>query len=350
MFKDMIYRFTESNLYSSLQLSPIIRLIIASGILLRYILVFSEDELIISITWNDPLSAPTAIFICYSLLIALSVRKNSNFLTSKPWLRYQLIIDTILVSSLYCFSQNPESDLFLLFTLPLLLLTEVFDDREVFIWFLVISIAFLTISLTLTLANMDDLISVDLLFGIFRNIIPRWIFLLLVLFLVSIRSNILKTETKELEDVQTHILLIAERDNLDERLKKSIESVTKLLNATQGLMFFHDEQSNSLKLADRVGKSSNSSLHNELNLLAKKIAKNEIMIEKTISLKNFISEDTLSLDLKFDSLNVIGTPLKFAKRIIGAIVIVIENRADGFSNHKKKATRAPCPIYWNLDL
>src|SRR5687768_15768309 len=122
------------NLYST----HYIRLLVMPGLLLRF-----------SLREYQILGPVLTIFFVYSLLSFIFIFTNSHLLSARKWILFQLFADTTIFSLLYLYTGNGDSDIFLLYFLPLLLASEQLRLREATVYFFVLSFCFLAITLIL---------------------------------------------------------------------------------------------------------------------------------------------------------------------------------------------------------
>lgn len=206
------------------------RVAIVFGIWLRFLA--GEYSIPYNILWVSTL----VLFSVYALWVALSVLQHPSLKMSRSWNQMQVILDVILISTIYFLSTHPNSDFFLIYFLPLVISAEHFKFRAVLSLLGLISVLYGVLFLILTYFSADNpTTTLTIWDSLLRNLIPRWFFFSFILFLAFTRQLQLKSRNEELEAVhQTLKTRNQELEALHQTLKtrnEELEAVHQTLGA-----------------------------------------------------------------------------------------------------------------------
>jgi len=199
-----------------LSLSIVARWIVVVGVLLRIFVTYRQYPASTTQLWMIALVGLLA-YVLGTTFLALT---KPDLQQAKWWHLFQVLADTLVFSVLYLLTGSLDSNLFLLYFLPLLTAAEHFKAREVFFLFVMISAAFVLVLVRLQLLSATHMFTVEVLV---RSLLPRVTFFLYILFLVFVRTNRLKKQAETLKVLND----ASEAINANLNLKDTFYSVTE---------------------------------------------------------------------------------------------------------------------------
>jgi hypothetical protein len=221
---DLFFRLVRSGPVSQLSFPIMIRWFLVAGGWLRLFLTFDQYAASDQQRWILALLALTA----YAFWITFQGLRNPTLKGSKKWHLFQVLAETIIFSILFWLTKSPDSDLFLFYFSPILIAAENFRSREAFCLFLIISLAFTVVAVQLSPPLRDGTFIAETLV---RNVLPRGLFFLFILFLAFARGNRLREQAEELEALHITAIKIANNEDLHSRLEAIMDVATGLLGA-----------------------------------------------------------------------------------------------------------------------
>jgi hypothetical protein len=176
------------------------------------------------------------------------------FVPPKAWLSAEIILDTTMFSIVYLYSGDLYSVLFLFYFLPLFMTSRYFDTKKATLFFGYISAAFgftLFFSQYFSPAAQSQDLPARVLHWAFV-FGPRWIFLLILLVVLSRVFLRLEVKRQEIEAVrQTSFRIVAE-ETLESRLTAILQAATDLLK-TRGAKVYLRNSEDEVQLVALVG-------------------------------------------------------------------------------------------------
>lgn len=225
MARDDFFQWVQYTLTKPFPLIYFMRWGIVIAVILRFLITSSEQSDINHTLW---LLTLTGLFV-YSLIITISVLIKPELHAERWWLSLQVLLDTVFFTTLFLLTQKPDSDIYLVLMLPLLIVADNFNSKEAIQLFGIISLAFIFSAIYLTVSTESPM---PLLEIIIRDLLPRTAFFFFFLFLAFIRGRLLREQTEELEAVRLTAVKIAERNMaLESRLDAIISASVDLLHA-----------------------------------------------------------------------------------------------------------------------
>lgn len=209
-------------------------------LLLRW-LIFVGIGLRFTLFWDGHVGSPIPVLASIGMTGMLALA--ATYITLRPTLRrsrriQSLLIasDILLVSILYFLTENPQSDLFLFYYLPLLTATAYLGHRALFIVPAAITGAFAFVLVLLFAKDPDPSLVADLFFRVFLS---REVFFLSVFMLSSYLHQLERTQKEKLSQRETELrtLLYFKEDvdqlfDVDQVLERTVHRAVKIVGAT----------------------------------------------------------------------------------------------------------------------
>jgi GAF domain-containing protein len=226
MITEATFQRLQGGFWSKLSLPVVARWIVFFGVSLRFLITYGQYTALSLRLWLLAI----VVLLAYTVASTILSLWKSGLHQDKRWHLLQVLTDTAIFSVLYMLTGSLDSGLFLLYFLPLLTAADHFSAREVFILFILISLAFISTVTHLAFATPlpAHMSRVEMLV---RNSLPQGTFFLYVLFLVFMRASRLKKQSEELEAIQVTAVKITKREGMQSRLEAIMEAAVELLKA-----------------------------------------------------------------------------------------------------------------------
>jgi GAF domain-containing protein len=295
-----------------------LRILIVMGVSLRVATGFVNE----AITTEQVSEWTIVIFVfsLYAIAIFLGERYAASVFNSERSRIAQIFIDAILVTWLYYFNQNPDSDFYLFYFLPLLLAAETLERYRLRIAFVIMSglfaIALAAASLTFMAATTPPQLALT---TILNNILARVTFFILVIYLASRRWSLLRKQVQELEAVHQTALRILQKEDLQYRLDLLLDATSQLLRASGSKVYLQSSSQGPLKLIALKGLDNEQfkvgyTLQPGAGLAGQVLLQKKTLVENNYSTSKYrVSE----LECLFDK--VLESPLVIGDQYIGVV-------------------------------
>lgn len=299
-----------TNKMRTLPFSLIIRWVFSIGVSIRFITTIDVYELDRQLY----ILAATVIFIAYAATITRQIVQNSHISVSF----YVAIIaaDTIFSSLFIILSGLPESDLYLIYILPILIATEATSDS---LRLRIIAGIILTFSsITLGLAFQFSISPSE---AIIRNWLPRLTLLLIMSSIVFFQ----KREAQEREAYQAALLSIADNKDYSSRLNSIMSIARRILNADGCKVYMELPNQEALRLEALSGIPPNDKLYVGYILpISKGVAGQAYKINHYVIENNYSEYPERVSELEALFRSIVSVPLRIKGKVVG-IISVFDN-------------------------
>ncbi len=324
-------------------ITDLLRILLLMGLWMRFIILKDQSTIIYHKFWLIALIVASFYVL---IIIYIEIKKIIN----KYIKRLIIISDTIVISFFYLLTLKPNSDIYLFYILPFMLISEYLNNKRVITYFGFIGLIYVSCAIILTFIHPSErLIIIDII----SNILPRFLFFFFVTIVLLVReellrkqandlianrkqlqeqANSLKAKNDELLAIQLTIQKIINYEDRVTRLKAIMEVATKLLKSTVCEVYFYESTKDILKLSCVKGiqptvYTKKNELENHDGLLWDSFYRNKIFYINNYKDYQFANEK-----LKPFVNSMISAPLMFKHKPYGVIALY-----DGEKKYDRKS-------------
>lgn len=220
----------------------LVRWLICFGMLSRFLIHRAEYT---DFQWKLVIALLLIAFMWAIFSTITTIKHNRDF--------HKLIItiDVLIISAGYILTKKFESDFYLFYYLPVFTAAEFLSIYSIVIVFLYITLAFITVFLVLPwMTPIESLVS-----AMFRHFLPREVFFLSIIALISYLHKLVKDdltrrerEIEGLRIVDRSLIESTNIPNIEYVLHLIIDKTLEITKAELGIVFWYERWNNILKL------------------------------------------------------------------------------------------------------